>query len=144
MDVVPLWLLLAADNPFQTIQRYLNRPIASRSTELIGVLVTLIILVWIGLFAWEWRRRRALAEAAAAPVALIDQLILAHGLDAGAVQVLRNAAARCQLADQVTLFLDPRMLVTSSDPAERALGLRLFGDLGSPQWAVPVTDSTGR
>jgi hypothetical protein len=144
MDVVSTWLVLAADNPFQTIQRYLNRPMASRWPELVGVLIALTVLLWVGLFAWEWRRRRNLAEEAAAPSSLIDQLSLVHGLDATAINIMQTAAVRLKLPDIALLFLDPRLLATSTDPAERALGLRLFGDLGISQSADLAAGSQGR
>lgn len=144
MDVVSTWLVLAADNPFQTIQRYLNRPMAARWPEVVGVLITFTVLLWVGLFAWEWRRRRVLSEEAAAPSSLVDQLSLVHGLDDSAIKVMQSAAVRLKLPDIATLFLDPRLLATSTDPAERALGLRLFGDLWIGQSADLAAGSHGR
>lgn len=144
MDVARCWLVLAADNPFQTIQRYLNRPMAVRMPELIGVVVVSIVVIWVGLFAWEWRRRRNQAEAAAAPASLLDQLIQVHGLDASAVNVLQATAQRLKLDDMTILFLDPRVLVTSKVPAEHALGLKLFGDLGNSHSVELAAGSQGR
>ena len=94
----------------------------------VGSVIIALVLVWTAVFAVEWWRQRE-PRRKLRQTSLLDQLCLAHGLDARQQEQVVNAARGYAHGDVVMTFLDPRILENASrkSPELVPLGRLLFG-----------------
>lgn len=94
----------------------------------VGTVTVALALVWTAVFAVEWWRRRE-PRRNLRQTSLLDQLCMAHGLDAQQQEQVVSTARGFAHGDVVMTFLDPRILETAArkSPELVPLGRRLFG-----------------
>lgn len=124
--------IMAESEAIRAVSRWLQRGALSDGTTLFLLTGGAILLVWIGLYAWEWARRRTPRPLTGAH-ALFHELCLAHRLSVAEEDLLSRAAERRRLAQPGLLFVDPRILGELAQSAKpeaaeyRRLAERLFG-----------------
>jgi hypothetical protein len=103
---------------------------------IVGSVITALVVVWVGVFAAEWLRRRR-PEGTVRQSSLFDQLCHAHGLSVETQQQLAQVARMHAHGDVVLPFLDPRILEAAvrKTPELDEVGRNLFGDA----WQSPLT-----
>lgn len=103
----------------------------------VGSVIAALVVVWTGIFAAEWWRRRSPVETVRQS-SLFDQLCHAHGLDASLQQRLTLIAKERAHGDLILPFLDPRILEAAAQksPDLAPLGRQLFGDAWQPPTRV--------
>jgi hypothetical protein len=126
-------LLLADGNPFEVIQRYLQRPLSQHGGYGMLLLMGLAVAaVWVVLLVWD-RVFGTPTETTPGVRSVFDQLVQAHRLTNSDSQLLRSSAQQLRLPDPVALFVDPRMwqpLLAGPDASGlelRRLAEQLFG-----------------
>lgn len=124
--------IMAESETVRALSRWLQRGALSDGPTLLLLTGVAILFVWIGLYAWEWSRRRTPRPLTGAH-GLFHELCLAHRLSVAEEDLLSRAAERRRLAQPGLLFIDPRILGELSqgpkpEAAEyRRLAERLFG-----------------
>ncbi len=123
------YFVWAQANPFELMQRHLNRPYSSKGLGYLLMFGIAVAAIWFALAVWE-RHRRTPSTAPDERRSLFDQLCERHQLSQEEIGRLRRRAEGSSPADAALLFVDPRLL--EQPPAEVPLGERLFGSAFQP------------
>jgi hypothetical protein len=90
--------------------------------------LTLLVLLWAGLYAWGRMRSSSSGVSFGDPESLFRELCQLHRLGGRDQEILSQLAKQHSAAQPALVFVDPRILSAAEDENAPRLRAKLFGD----------------